>query len=786
MRAIALGFALGAAWLQTRAALPEFRWLWLAPLLLLLAVWWPRHGPWRAARVLAWLLLAVFAGFFYAGWRAESRLAETLPLAWQGRDVELQGRVLGLPEATPRGQRFVFDVQQALSHGAQVPGLIMLNRYELDEAAVPAPLRGGDCLRLTARLARPHGNINPHGFDYEGWLLERGIRATGHIVGEPRHAQTCDGTLRAALDRLRETLRARLLAAMADRPYAGIAVALAVGDQNAISDSQWTLFRHTGVTHLMSISGLHVTLFSVLVYGLVQLLWRRVPALALRLPAQKAGAMLGLAAAAAYVALAGFGIPAQRTLFMLAVAALAFALDRIASASRTLAFALFVVVLIDPWAALSPGFWLSFGAVAALMLAGHGRLGRLAAWRTWLGAQWAVSLALLPALLLIFHEVSLVSPLANAFAIPVISWLVVPLVMLVAVLPWDVLAELAHAALSAVMHGLTWLDALPQPVWHGAEPSMAALLLALVGAAIMILPRGLPSRWLGAFLFLPMLLPRLERPAEGELWLAVLDVGQGLAVVARTATHTMLFDAGPRYYSGEDAGGRIVAPYLFAEGIGKLDGMIVSHDDSDHSGGALSLAASHMPAWTLASFVGLPADIVSPLGQGILHEVPRIRPCLAGQSWEWDGVRFELLHPTAEHYRNRNYSDNDRGCVLKIVSRYGSVLIPADIERLGELSLLERVPAQLRADVLLAPHHGSGTSSMPPFLAAVQPRWVVIPVGHRNRFGHPKPEVVQRYRALDAELLRTDREGAISIRLAADGPRVARARLVQRRYWLEP
>ena len=785
MRAIALGFALGAAWLQTQATLPEFRWLWLAPLLFLLAAWWPKQGPWRRARAIPGLMLALYAGFFYASWRAELRLAESLPPAWEGRDIVLQGRVLGLPEAVPRGQRFVFHVQQVLSPGAHTPERLMLNRYIVDTTATVIPLHGGDCLRLGARLFRPHGNVNPHGFDYEGWLLERGIRASGHVVAEPVAAEACTGKPRAALDRLREALRSRLLAALHERPYAGVAVALAVGDQNAIPDSQWTLFRHTGVTHLMSISGLHVTLFSVLVYGLVQFVWRRVSALALRFPAQKAGIGLGLVAATIYVALAGFGIPAQRTLFMLAVAVLALLFDRAIVASRILALALFVVVLLDPWAALSPGFWLSFAAVAALMLGGQGRLGRDAAWRAWLAAQGAVTLALLPVLLLIFHEASLVAPVANAFAIPLVSWLVVPLVLSAALLPWAGLADSAHALIAVVMHGLTWLDAWPQPVWHGAEPSVAALSLALIGALVLILPRGLAGRWLGVVLFLPLLLPRLERPEQGEVWLDVLDVGQGLAAVARTAGHALVFDTGPRYTSGEDAGGRIVAPYLYAEGIAQLDGLIVSHDDSDHSGGALSLAASHTPGWTAASFVGLPSETVSPIGQAVLRHAPNLRPCLAGQQWDWDGVHFELLHPTPEHYVNRNYRDNDRGCVLKITSRYGSALIPADIERLGEMSLLERLPARLQADVLIAPHHGSGTSSTPAFLAAVNPRWIVIPVGHRNRFGHPKPEVVRRYWASGAQVLRTDRDGALLLRFQARGLQWVGARAVQARYWQE-
>ncbi len=782
MRVIALGFALGAAWLQTRAGLPDLRWLWGLPLLALLVAWLPADTRWLKG--LGWLGLGLCLGFFYAAWRAELRLADALGPAWQGRDVQLQGRVLGLPEATGRGERFLFQVERVLTPAAQVPARLMLNRFELDATPLP-PLSGGDCLRLTARLARPHGSVNPHGFDYEGWLLERNIRATGTLVGAVAPASDCSGTLRAALDRTREAIRRHLSTALAGQPYAGVAVALAVGDQNAIPDAQWTLFRHTGVTHLMSISGLHVTLFSALAYGLVQLIWRRRPALALRLPAQKAGALIGLAAALGYVALAGFGIPAQRTLYMLAAAALMLWLERAGAASRVLALALFAVVLIDPWAALSPGFWLSFGAVAALLFAAQGRLGRPAAWRGWLAAQWAVSLALLPVLLLIFHEVSLVSPLANAFAIPLISWCAVPLVLLAALLPWDALAWLAHGVIALVMQGLIWLDGLPQPIWHGAAPPAWAVLLALLGAALAMLPRGVPGRWLGLVLLLPLLFPPLERPAPGELWLDLLDVGQGQALVARTAGHVLLYDTGPRYASGEDAGARVIAPYLHAQGIQRLDGLIVSHDDSDHSGGALSLLASHPPAWALAPFAALPADWVSPLGQALVSRAP-FRPCLVGQQWVWDGVRFELLHPTPGHYRQRGYRDNDRACVLKIESAHGAVLIPADIERLGELSLLERVPQRLRAELLIAPHHGSGTSSMPEFLAAVQPRWVLIPVGQRNRFGHPKPEVVRRYVEMKAAVLRTDRDGAVSVRLTPAGIQLVNARVRQARYWHAP
>jgi len=776
IRLAILAFTLGAAFLQTRPLLPPLTWAWALPL----ALWLALKAP-RRVRQGGLLLVALAAGFLYAAWRADIRLAEQLPAHWQGRDVVLLGRVLDLPEASSNGVRFLFAVEAVSTRGGEVPRRVQLG-WHVRPGTPPPQLRGGDCLRLTARLQRPHGNINPGGFDYEAWLLQRGIRASGSVVGAAVADTACAGGWRALLDQTRERIRVHLRDSLGERPYAGIVRALAVGEQDAIAAPQWTLFRQTGVTHLMSISGLHITLFSALVYALAQALWRRVPGLALRLPARKAGVLLGLFAAAAYTALSGFGIPAQRTLYMLAGGALMALLDRNGSPSRLLAAALLSVVVFDPWAAFAPGFWLSFGAVAALLWAGSGRLRPLPAWRTWLEAQWAVTLVLTPALLLLFHEVSLVSPLANAFAIPLISLVAVPASLLAAVLPWALPAVLAHAVVAVVMAGLEWLARLPQPVFHAAAPDAWALLLALLGAALLLLPRGVPARWLGGLLFLPLFFPRLPAPAPGELWLTTLDVGQGEAVLLRTARHSLLFDSGPRFASGEDAGARVIAPYLWGLGLNRLDGLVISHDDIDHSGGTLALLASHRPGWLLTSLAGVPRASLGENGQAILAARPDAIACRAGQRWEWDGVRFQVLHPPAHHYAQPNYPDNARSCVIRVEAGPAGVLLTGDIERLSEMNLRER-GQPLAAEVLVVPHHGSASSSTAEFLAAVHPRHIVIPVGHRNRYGHPHPEVLARYRALGAPIWRTDRDGAVTLRLGRGGVAVERAREVERRYW---
>ncbi len=653
-------------------------------------------------------------------------------------------------------------------------------------------MQAGDCVELAARLYPPQSSLNPGGFDYAAWLLERNIRATGNVVQRPTQAEGCDGAARARLDRVRAQMVARIRAALGDQPYAGVVIALAVGDQDAISSAQWTLFRQTGTSHLFSVSGLHITLFSALVFAGVRALWRRVACLNLRIPARTAGLLLGLLAAACYSAVSGFGIPAQRTVLMLASGVVIALLDRTPSASRVLAAALLIVVLIDPWAAHAPGFWLSFGAVAALLFADMGRLQRPPIVMTWIRTQWAVTLALTPLLLMLFQEVSLVSPLANLVAIPLISLFAVPLSLAAAVLGVEQVASVAaagaHSVVAAVIHVLEMLVQLPQPLLHAAAPTLPVLLLALLGVAVLLLPRGVPGRWLAWLLFLPLFFPRLPAPQHGDVWLTVFDVGQGEAVLLRTARHALIFDSGPSFASGDDAGARVVAPALWQQGITRLDGLVISHDDLDHSGGGASLLQSHRPAWLLTSLAGVPANSLGPIGKNILRLRPDALTCIAGQSWQWDGVHFEVLHPPAHHYAQSGHGDNARSCVLRVQTKRTdktvalSALIVGDIERLAEMNLLER--GVLRpVNVLVAAHHGSRSSSTPAFLAAAQPEWVLIPVGRRNRYGHPHPEVLARFRALGAEIARTDYDGAIMLRLQHDQIEVQRASESMQRYW---
>jgi competence protein ComEC len=782
-----LGFALGVFLLQQRAVLPAPTFLAMLTAIGL-AAWLAGRQRLHLLAVLGVALL----GFAWAGGLAHWRMLDALPAEWEGRDVEIVGVVTDLPQQFERGVRFGFDVERA---SAPVPSRIALSWYrqippladeEGDMEAAPAgmlPLpRAGERWRFAVRLKRPHGSLNPHGFDYEGWLFERGIRATGYVRKAPQAArlETRPASFAGAVGQLREAVRTRILRTLPEHPFAGVIAALAVGDQQAISPELWRLFAATGITHLMSISGLHVTMVGGLAAWLVFALWRRSPRWPLVWPAQKAAAAAGFLGAFGYALLAGFGVPAQRTLYMLGVMVAALLSGRSLAAPQVLGAALLLVLLLDPWAVLSAGFWLSFGAVALLFHIADGRLGRRHWLVEWGRAQWAVTLGLIPALLALFQQFSLVSPFANAIAIPLVSLAVTPLALLGSLPGFGWALELAHALLVPLLDGLTWFATLPGALWQQHAPPVWAVPLALLGAFWLLLPRGFPARALGLAAFLPLFFVAPQRPAEGEIALTLLDVGQGQAVHVQTANHDLIYDTGPDFGAsgqGADAGSRILVPYLRAAGVQRLDALVVSHADRDHAGGMDALLAS-VPV----------GDFVTSIQKSALAGRRDARPCIAGEAWEWDGVHFRFLHPTADDYE-RKLPTNAMSCVLKIESKQGaagaagSVLIPGDIEGKPEAELLARGGAALRADVLVAPHHGGKKTSSPQFVAAVGAREVLFPVGYRNRFGHPHPAVLERYAASGAHIRRTDAGGALMLRLGAAGMKVSQTREQRRRYW---
>lgn len=803
----ALSFVFAAWLVQQLAELPSILWLFCAGsvcILIFFTQYHPRFSQYGDAyRLIRPGLLSLGAFLFGLCWAcafALWRMSDALPNAWEQKTISVIGVVASLPEAGERGVRFRFDVEKILTANAVVPRHISLNQYYFNQSYAHAALndssrraqptqqlsqfRAGQRWQLDVRLKRPHGTQNPHGFDFESWALGENIRASGSIKNHGTNLllQPLVWQPTYIIEHLREKIRQRIVRILPDKPYSGIIQALVIGDDSQIRPDDWQVFLRTGTTHLMSISGLHITMLAGLAYAGVAFIWRRNPCLVLRWPTRKAATAAAVIAALLYALLAGFSVPTQRTVYMLLVFALALWTGRQLVISQVLAMALCVVVLLDPWAVTAPGFWLSFGAVAILAYA----LGARVSAPHWLQAagytQWAVSLGMLPLLLLLFNQASIISPLANAFAIPLISFVVTPLALLGSFLPFDAALNLSYQAIDLSMRLLQWLNQSPQAVWQQPAASNGTFLLAILGVAWLLLPRGFPLRWLGVAGLMPLLYIMPLRPAIGEMQVTVLDVGQGLSVVVQTATHTLLYDAGPKYNTQSDAGSRIVLPFLRASGVNKLDGFIVSHNDLDHSGGMASLLAQ-MPVSWLASSYAVDVELAA--------KSSKIR-CFSGQRWVWDQVQFEIIYPHDDSYADATLKDNNRSCVLKITSQAGTMLLTGDIEKKAEQDLLDRSAAnaagKLQSDVITVPHHGSKTSSTIGFIAAVKPSVSIFTNGYLNRFGHPKPLVMQRYADAGSLNYRSDYNGAVQINFDHDDNQLPRIqvnswRSQNKRYW---
>ncbi|MCG6940064.1 MAG: DNA internalization-related competence protein ComEC/Rec2 [Thiohalocapsa sp.] len=734
-------------------ALPRLPSVWsllavvLGALALVLLAWlWPRRR-WRALLPAALGLCVAACGALWADADACRVLCRPFPENLINRTLVAEGRIASLPEARGYAHRFLFQVDALRADGGPrgFHGLVRLSWYR--NAPV---LRVGERWRLHVRLKPPHGFVNPGGFDYERWLFQRGIAATGHVT-DAADAKLLDADPGTHwLDRWRQQLRDRLHALLPAGPAAALVPALVLGDRGGLTPDAWDVLARTGASHLIAISGLHVGLVAGVVLLLVRRAWAWLPGLARRVAAPRAAAVAALAAATAYAGLAGFSISTRRALAMLAVLLLATMLGRTLRPLSGLSLALLVVLLLDPSSVLSYGFWLSFGAVAMLLYALGLRLAPPFALVRWGRAQWAVAIGLLPLLLLFFGRASLVAPAVNLLLVPLFG-LLLPLVLLSAGVAlagdwsgalWPV-AALLNLGFAALQQIAAW-D--PAGVALGGR-STWVWLAAGAGALLLLAPRGIPGRWLGLVLLLPLATARPPAPRDGEATVTMLDVGQGLAVVVRTAGHTLVYDMGPRWPSGFNTGAAVVAPYLRYQGVAAVDLAVASHADQDHAGGLRGLM-DHLPVRRIIS--GEPDEI----------DAVGAEPCRAGDAWRWDGVRFAVLHPddTAE-------TGNDASCVLRVSTPGGSVLLTGDIEAGAETGLVARYGDKLRADVLVAPHHGSDSSSTWTLLRAVAPDWIWFSAGFGNRFGFPNAPVVARARDIGSATANTATDGAVRLTL---------------------
>jgi competence protein ComEC len=781
---LAAGFVAGAISVQQWPALPG-AWVLLGLVLLLAAA-----IHWR------WTVFAAFAfGLFWASGYAAWHLRDALPIATERQQALVEGTVLTIPRRMERGVRFDFGIDTVLEPmGLKLPAKVRLSWY--DGAAAP---KAGERWRLRVSLRRPRGMLNPGGFDYEQWLFAQGIRALGYVRGTADHRRIGDAPA-LSIRAWRQAVYGRLAETLAGSPTAGLIEALTLGVDDDITPAQWEVLRRTGTAHLIAISGSHIGLIAGFAFFLARGICTRLGVL--RWPPPRVAALAAFAAALLYSALADFAIPTRRAMIMIGVAMGAVAFQRNLHLPHVLALAVLAVVLHDPLTVLAPGFWLSFGAVALIAFAVSGRVERTTGgrapvrndgeappdpaqalprffwrfFRTLLKINGVTALGLAPLLLLFFRQVSLVSPLANLLAVPVLGTLLIPVclsgALLLPVVPaaGAGLLHLAEFILSGTWPVLEWLSARPLAQWTHAEPPSWTLPFALLGAVLILAPRGIPARWLGLVLLLPAAAFAPERPAPGEFRLVLLDVGQGLASVVETRHRVLVFDTGARFGPGFDMGGAVIEPYLRQRGLGRIDTLVVSHGDLDHIGGARSL---------LARFpVGLAYTSVPER----LREFPT-SACSAGQRWTWDGVSFEMLGPV-----EKSAKENDNSCVLRVRGQSGSALLTADIEQAAEARLVERYGGRLRSDVLVVPHHGSKTSSTPAFLEAVSPRYALIPAGYLNRFGFPHRTVLRRYAELGAAVLNTAEAGAIIVAPGngMEGLHLSSYRREYRRYWHEP
>jgi competence protein ComEC len=741
------------------------------------SIWWGACLP-----VLAWLFylaprlrsgLALVMGFLWALLHGHLLLSHGLEADLEGKDIYLEGVVISLPDRTPERTRFEFQVEKLTLNGVQraAPGPVRLGWYRT------APrLQAGERWGLVARLKLPHGFMNPGGFDYEGWLFRQGIRATGYVRASERNRLLGTSGGLAGMQAWRQGIRERINGVLQEQPAAALLNALVIGDRAGIRPQQWQLFAATGTNHLIAISGLHIGIVAGLVFLLMRRLWACSATMTLMLPAAHAAAVCALIAAAVYAAMAGFAIPTQRALIMLLVFSLGFLLRRPSRPLRVLAVALLLVVVWDPLVVLSAGFWLSFSAVAAIMYGFVGRAGKVEWFRRWGRVQWLVALALAPVLLALSLQVSLLAPLVNLIAVPLFSFLVVPMSLLSVMLlylyePLGVpLLESSGWLLTAGMEALGYISEMPFATWSGTRMPAWVWPPALLGVLLIMSPPAIPARWLGLLFLAPLLSLRPSAPDPGAVQITVLDVGQGLALAIRTREHTVLYDLGPGFSESFNAGSAVVLPFLRQAGIDRVDLLILSNGDMDHQGG--------LPGVIDQVEIG---SILSgePHRTGVGNSL-----CRAGMGWRWDGVDFTILHPQ----QPGAWQGNNSSCVLQVEVGGRRILIPGDIHKEVEAELLQTGREQLRSDLVLVPHHGSRSSSTSGFIQAVSPAYAIVSAGYRNRYGFPRQDVVRRWRSAGATVLNTTELGAIEFYLAADGAMATPVfhRMQRRRYWHRP
>jgi len=753
---MALFFCTGILSVQFLTALPSLNFLFFTCVFALCIFRWVRGIS----------LMAL--GFVIAVSYSISIQSNQLARSLESQEILIIGRVIDLPTQDARSIKFLLKVEEVITpiNNLAFPTKIRLSWYDRGKQ-----VRSGEKWQFLVKLKRPHGLLNPYGFDYEKWLFQQKIGATGYVRQSAENKQITEPA-RWTVGYWRESLKNYLEGVLDGHQHVGVIKALVLGDRSDIGTQQWDVFRKTGTSHLIAISGLHIGLVSALFFGAIRWLVLRVQILSRN--ATRYAIVGSMLAAVSYAALAGFSVPTQRALIMLSVVLGGIFWQRYYTPFHIISVALVAVLIYDPLASMSAGFWLSFGAVSVILYSATGRIKKATFAKQLFQTQWWVSIGLMPLVLYFFQQVSLVAPLANLLAIPFISFAVVPL-LIIALL----LALIDHSMgakaldLSALLIDLLWqfletLAALEFSSMVVPAVSLLACVIAMAAVVLLLMPRGLVPKPLACLLFLPLFFPpQADELGHGEFKLVLLDVGQGLSAVIHTAENTLVFDTGAKYSDKSDLASSVIIPYLNGKGIERVDQLVISHGDNDHAGGAQtmlsSLSVSHL-------FTSVPE----------LFPQHKTLACEEGVSWQINDVLFEFLSPSEDHL----FEGNNASCVLKVSSINGSVLLTGDIEKSTEHSLLQYQIEKLKTDVLIAPHHGSTSSSTTEFIEAVDPIYVLFPVGYKNRFGFPKNVVVERYKKQGAFRFDTASHGAITLHFYdGEPPKLKSFREEMSKFW---
>jgi competence protein ComEC len=746
-----LSFFFGVLFLQQWVSLPNTFILVLA-IILAIPCWYFSY------RRISYFIFGFIWASLFAVYYSNQILLHDL----QGKELLVQGEIIGLTQTNKRRVRFDFKVMKS---DVSLPDKLRLSWYYPKKELKP-----GQQWKFWLKLKKPHGTLNPAAFDYEKWLFSKNIGATGYIR-RPETAQLLsEKTHKQSITVLRYELLKLLDGVSASKESMALIKALTLGDKSNISSAQWRVMTKSGTNHLMAISGLHIGLIAAMVYALVFALWVRLPEGLYSAP--QIAASSSWFAALFYATLAGFSIPTQRALIMLSLLLLTILLKRQSRPINVLSIALLLVLCFDPLSVLSTGFYLSFLAVFLILYVFSARLGLENSWKGAIKLHFLMGIALLPVLFFFFQTGSIIAPIANIIAVPVVSFILLPLSLLALVLLiltpeiakflfilvdqifyylWQFLSYLTELSFSSLV--------LPQPnIWQ--------LVIAMLGLLLILAPRGIPAKYLGIILILPLFFVKIDRPEQGNIWFTLLDVGQGLSVVVETESHRLVFDTGARFSTEMDMGISTVLPFLHYRQIKVLDMLIISHADNDHIGGAKSILKEITTDKILSSVPEELSDYHAQL-------------CRAGQKWVWDAVEFIMLSPTELLFT----SENNNSCVLQIKTKYGSVLLTGDIEKQAESRLVQKYSDRLVSKILIAPHHGSKTSSTLSFLKAVNPEIILIPADIPNRFGFPHKKVLEHYDEIGVKSLITGKEGALSIKLKKSGMEVQGYRKVAGKYW---